>query len=208
MVGLVATILCRWKWTMIPSCCFMLFVTIKVALASRHASARAAGASYWDALQPFLMGTAVYLMYYGRRRSAESTWSFYFWAGEALVAFYVMKSSLPTNHNAPNIILLSSACGVVAGVATLLLRGRFWRYACLMGGQATCALMCVLVFPILEMILEEIMKEKLRKIGDKIRAHSKRMEQLQQQQKNSIHVDNHKIQTETPPPKSGNAKKQ
>jgi hypothetical protein len=210
MVAVVATILCRWKWTMIPSCAFMLFVTAKVALASRATANRAAGASYMDALQPFLMGTAVWLMYYGRSSSSTSTWSVTFWAGEGLVTFYVMKSSvpIPERNKEVNIVLVSGACGVVAGVATLLLRGRFWRYTCLICGQAALALLCVLVFPVLEMILEEIMREKLHKIGDKIRAHSKRMEQLQQHQQllhlglqqsqnNSIHTTNKK--TETPP---------
>eukprot|EP00978_Attheya_sp_CCMP212_P013739 scaffold34590_cov37-Attheya_sp.AAC.2 len=219
MVAVVVTILCRWKWTMIPSCLFMLFVTAKVALSSRQTANRAAGASYMDALQPFLMGMAVWLMYYGRSSSSSSssssTWSVTFWAGEGLVTFYVMKSSLPVPPNgatAKNVVLVSGACGVVAGVATLLLRGRFWRYTCLICGQAALALLCVLVFPVLEMILEEIMREKLHKIGDKIRAHSKRMEQLQQlqqqqlhhQQQNSIH---NTVKTETSPT-SGNTKKQ
>ena len=37
-------------------------------------------------------------------------------------------------------------------------------------------LVVVIAFPIMEMLLETILNEKLRKVGDKIRAHQKQLE--------------------------------
>ena len=37
---------------------------------------------------------------------------------------------------------------------------------------------CVLIFPIMEMILESIVEEKMRKVGEKIRQHDRRMREL------------------------------
>ena len=61
---------------------------------------------------------------------------------------------------------------------SLWLRGRFWRYATLLGFEGVIALLVVLAFPVMEMILESIVEEKMRKVGEKIRAHDARMKEI------------------------------
>lgn len=65
---------------------------------------------------------------------------------------------------------------VVAFILTLWLRGDLWKYLTLIILQICVAIVLALLFPIMEMLLEAILNEKLRKVGDKVRAHTKRME--------------------------------
>jgi glucan phosphoethanolaminetransferase (alkaline phosphatase superfamily) len=65
---------------------------------------------------------------------------------------------------------------VAALLITLWLRGMFWRYATIVGLEAFLAIVIALAFPLMEMVLEEIVKDKLRKVGEQVRAHAKRTE--------------------------------
>lgn len=44
-------------------------------------------------------------------------------------------------------------------------------------------MLVVLAFPIMEMILESIVEEKMRKVGEKIRAHDVRMKEILRRKK-------------------------
>lgn len=65
---------------------------------------------------------------------------------------------------------------MVALFLTLWLRGNAWKYATLVGLELFVAVVAALAFPIMEMILEQILNEKMRKVGEKVRAHSERLE--------------------------------
>ena len=71
----------------------------------------------------------------------------------------------------------------LAFIFSLIMKGRFWRYLTLLGFQAVLALLVVLVFPIMEMVLESIVDEKMRKVGEKIRAHDARMRSIRKSSK-------------------------
>ena len=68
-------------------------------------------------------------------------------------------------------------------ILSLWLRGRFWRYTTLLGFEGVIALLVVLAFPVMEMILESIVEEKMRKVGEKIRAHDVRMREMLKRKK-------------------------
>ncbi|KAL7546871.1 hypothetical protein ACHAWF_010219 [Thalassiosira exigua] len=152
-----------------------------------------------DALSPMVIAFGLFMMYRGRRilaspagdgetdvkaagdstapgdASAEAylewTWTFLF--GEALVMTCFFSNSF---ENRPTALLIPFA--VVSTLLSSWLRGRFWRYATLLGFEGVVALLVVLAFPIMEMILESIVEEKMRKVGEKIRAHDERMKRL------------------------------
>ena len=71
----------------------------------------------------------------------------------------------------------------VSLLLSLWLRGKFWRYTTLLGFQGIIALLVVMAFPIMEMILEEIVQDKMMKVGEKIRAHDARVKELLKKRK-------------------------
>lgn len=100
-------------------------------------------------------------------------WSWTFWLGETTVMSSFLCNSFEKQTR-----------GIIVGFSifslllSLWLRGKFWRYSTLLGLEAFVAMLIVIVFPIMEMILESIVEEKMRKVGEKIRAHDKRMKEL------------------------------
>jgi len=127
-------------------------------------------------------------MYRGRRfliPSEDETeakvyieWSWTFWFGEMLVMALFMNNSV--EQKSPLIVVVFMT---LAFIFSLIMKGRFWRYLTLLGFQAVLALLVVLVFPIMEMVLESIVDEKMRKVGEKIRAHDARMRSIRKSSK-------------------------
>ena len=56
-------------------------------------------------------------------------------------------------------------------------KGRWLRCGLVVVMELGVALMAVLVFLIMEMVFEEIMREKLKKVGEKVRAYAKVLEE-------------------------------
>ena len=100
-------------------------------------------------------------------------WSWTFWFGEALVMSLFVSNSFEKHTR--SLVLVYVA---VSLLCTLWLRGRFWRYTSILLIEGVIAMVCVVVFPIMEMILESIVEEKMRKVGEKIRQHDRRMREL------------------------------
>lgn len=99
-------------------------------------------------------------------------------AGETLVMTLFISNSFENRPPA-----LTGAFAIVSFLVTLWLRGKFWRYATLLGFEGIIALLIVMAFPIMEMILEEIVQEKMRKVGEKIRAHDVRVKEFMKKRK-------------------------
>jgi hypothetical protein len=93
-------------------------------------------------------------------------------AGEILVVIMFTYNSVP-NNNSPYLAL---GVASLAFVLTLWLRGNPWKYATVVALEAMLAILAALAFPVMEMILEQILQDKLRRVGDKVRAHSERLE--------------------------------
>ena len=73
-----------------------------------------------------------------------------------------------------------AAVGVFSALAALWFRGKFWNYAIVIGLELFLAVFIALAFPIMEMVLEAILNDKLKKVGDKVRAHHAQMERYYQ----------------------------
>jgi hypothetical protein len=64
-----------------------------------------------------------------------------------------------------------------SAIVAFFLHGKLWRYVMVEVFFGVLLILAALVFPILEMILEEIIRDKMSKVGEKIRAHSLRIEE-------------------------------
>jgi len=105
--------------------------------------------------------------------TAYLDWSWTFWFGEALLMSLFVSNSFEKHTRS-----LVLVCVAVSLLCTLWLRGRFWRYTSILMIEGVIAMVCVVIFPIMEMILESIVEEKMRKVGEKIRQHDRRMREL------------------------------
>lgn len=154
-----------------------------------------------DVFPPLIIAFGVFCMYRGRRflipdvveeannvvvgDSSNATnndqmssvtyasWSWTFWLGETMVMTSFMSNSFE-KRSLPLVVAFT----VVSLLLSLWLRGQFWRYATLLGFQGAIALLVVMAFPVMEMVLEEIVQEKMRKVGEKIRAHDARVREM------------------------------
>lgn len=152
-----------------------------------------------ESFSPMVIAFGVYCMYRGRRYVMITTpdtadasiaeevgvvgtatiattyleWSWTFWLGETTVMSSFLCNSFEKQTRG-----LIVGFSIFSLLLSLWLRGKFWRYGTLLGLEAFVAILIVIVFPIMEMILESIVEEKMKKVGEKIRAHDKRMKEL------------------------------
>lgn len=173
MMGLVSIFLVRYRITLIPSLLFLIFIAYRIhSIAQQNNTA----ASSSDLMSPIMIGVGLVLMYRGR--TLDDPWSWTFWAGETLVMIMFVYNSIPEKNTA-----MATIVAFASTLSTLWLRGNLFKYATLVGLEVFVAIIAALAFPIMEMILEQILKEKMRKIGEKVRAHSQRLEAYHSSQK-------------------------
>lgn len=157
-----------------------------------------------DTLSPMVIAFGIFCMYRGRRflvdASSDATdntvvgdgtqvevetpatyldWSYTYWLGESIVLTLFITNSFEGLLTRTILALFS----ILSLLLTLWLRGRFWRYATILGFEGIIALLVVMAFPIMEMILESIVEEKMRKVGEKVRLHDERMREVLRRKK-------------------------
>lgn len=174
MIG--TTVVSRFKIALLPLVLFLLYTAYGIKKVS--------GSKPLEIAVPLCLALGVIIMHAGRATiplesdpttfvATTSTWLFFF--GEMVTINVFFQTSLPHPATTPSPIIHGvTAC--ISFVLAFALQGRFWRYAVVVACEGFLALLTVLIFPVMEMLLEEIMNEKLKKVGEKIRAHGKRME--------------------------------
>lgn len=79
MMGVVATVLVRYRITLFPALCFLVFVAYRV----HSISQTNADASSMDMMSPLMIGAGLVLMHRGILIVDDSSsWTWTFWAGE------------------------------------------------------------------------------------------------------------------------------
>ena len=115
--------------------------------------------------------------------AADGTQSNHFllyWLGESMTIFMFTHNSLESKPSLSNPIYLGSI--LIFGIlAALWFRGKFKTYGIVIGLEIFFAIFIAVSFPVFEMILEAILADKLKKVGDKIRAQHKAMERYYQE---------------------------
>jgi len=200
LMGVVSVLLSRYTILTIVTLGMLVFLSTRIYsalnVAAKGANVKLNLLSLKDVGVPLLIAVGVFSMFRGRRFVMENdtsgednqvvgdsttvqetiyhSWTWTFWFGETLVMTLFLANSF--EKRSPALLALFTT---ISGIFALWLRGQFWRYATLLGFQGVIALLVVLAFPIMEMILEQIVEEKMKKVGEKIRAHDARLRELQ-----------------------------
>jgi hypothetical protein len=176
MLGAVSVFLIRYRLALYPMLLFLGYIAVQIA---GKASLR--GGSVYettgpkqqmsDVLSPLAIAVGLLLMHSGR--NTETNWTWIFWMGESVVIVMFALNSL---EFIPRTAVGIGALSLVAGLLALCFRGKFWNYSIVIGLEVFMALFVALAFPVVEMVLETVLNEKLRKVGEKIRTHHRQME--------------------------------
>lgn len=180
MMAMTSVFVVRYKYLALIGILFLLYTAFQIKRASLS---NPNIVTSFDILSPMLIASGVAIMYVGRGVEENNYWTKTFWIGEALIMTMFCLNTLAAKESSalrPNIVL-GIGIYIVFAIVALLLRGKGWRYLTLLGIEMMFALAAVLIFPIMEMILEEIMNEKLRKVGDRVRLYNKHMEESYKQ---------------------------
>lgn len=163
MMALVSLLIVRYVWTLLPALMFLAFIAYRI-----HAVA----AGPMEMGSPFLIGIGLLLMYQCRTTSGVI-----FWIGESLViAMFTLNSMGGVVKSSSHYL----GVGVFSTLSALWFRGKFWNYAIVVGLEVFLAIFIAMAFPIMEMVLEAILNDKLKKVGDKVRAHHHQLERYYQ----------------------------
>ncbi|KAL7558521.1 hypothetical protein ACA910_008115 [Epithemia clementina (nom. ined.)] len=180
LMGVAAVLVVRYRWTAIPALLFMAYIVVQVVgkASIRGGSVYDTGASLYDAISPILIFIGLFFMFLGRTRGSEEQeakdWTWLFWLGETMVVALFSYNSL---INAPWNIFSYSLLAVAAGLLALWFRGKFYNYLTALVLEVILAVLIAMAFPIMELVLEAILNEKLKKVGEKIRSHHRQLEQ-------------------------------
>lgn len=165
MMGAVSVLLVRYRWTMYPALAFLAYIAFRLVQTSRSA-----GGSPTDVVSPIMIAIGLMLMH----NSIRASWIF-FW-GESLVIFMFTynSSSLPKKP------MIYAGIAALSMLAALWFRGSFWNYLAVVILEAALALLAALAFPVMELVLDAILNEKLKKVGAKVRHHHTMLEKFYQ----------------------------
>mmetsp|Transcript_9799 Transcript_9799/g.27740 ORF Transcript_9799/g.27740 Transcript_9799/m.27740 type:complete len:314 (-) Transcript_9799:159-1100(-) len=164
MMGTISVIIVRYIWTLVPALGFLAFVAFRIYSSSAATSATLA---LTDFTSPIVLGAGICIMY-----SSQNQWA-YFWVGESAVIGMFVYNSLSTLEATKPLII---GIGVFSALAALWFRGKFWNYIIVISFEAFLAIFVAVAFPIMEMVLEAVVNEKLKKVGEKIRVHHQQLE--------------------------------
>jgi len=182
-LGAISLIIARYKLTLFPALAFLAFVTYKVRSVPTNNSL--------ELLSPFMIGIGIIIMYQASSGSWSTTsadglkstrWLLY-WLGESITISVFTSNSMEIKPSLSNPKYLG-AIMVFGIIAALWFRGKFWNYAIIIGLEIFFAVFIAVSFPVFEMILEAVLNDKLKKVGDKMRAQHKCMERYYQQNGN------------------------
>ena len=180
VLGSISLIVSRYLLTLVPALAFLGFIFYKVRSAPID--------SKLELASPFLIGIGMIIMYQASKGSwstvssdgTRSTSWLTYWLGESITIFMFTYNSLESKPSFSSSYLY--AILVFGILSALWFRGRFRNYLIVIGLEIFFAIFIAVSFPVFEMILEAILNDKLKKVGDKIRAQHKVMERYYQQQ--------------------------
>jgi multisubunit Na+/H+ antiporter MnhG subunit len=165
MMGAISVVVVRYRLTLFAALAFLAFVAFRI-----HSVATATG----DYLSPFLIAAGLVVMHQSSQNETLG-WLYpcLYWLGESLVIAMFTYNSVNTVQK-PTLLYLVIA--LFSMLAALWFRGKFWNYILVLGLELFMGIFIAMAFPIMEMVLEAILNDKLKKVGDKVRAHHQHLE--------------------------------
>ena len=181
MMAAASLFITRWKYTTIPAILFLSYTSLQIYQA-RNKETTGPLITTFDIISPLCISTGILLMFFGRSDSEQGPWTKTFWAGEALVMTLFCLNTLSSREATTLRPSLPLSLGLyfIFGLLALYIRGKGWRYISCLSIELGCALVAVLVFPMMEMLMETLIDEKLKKVGERVRLYSKVMEETYQ----------------------------
>jgi hypothetical protein len=184
MMAVTSVFVTRWKITSIPVILFLLFTALQIYRAGKKAENLGAQSpiSTFDIASPILVAVGVFTMCFAKSTVYSETpgeWSKLFWMGEVLIMTMFCLNTVASKEAGTTLrptLGLGIGFYIFFGLIALYIRGKGWRYITCLAIELGCALTAVLVFPIMEMIMDTLVDEKMRKVGERVRLYSKVME--------------------------------
>ena len=168
-MGCVSLLVVRLTWLLYPLLACLTSAFVSLWQRSSHSPV----VYKTGAIRALAMAAGLLLMHRGyQQMSDNSTWTWTFWCGESFVIFMFTLKSLSMTRNA----FVVPGRAVFAMLAALWFRGDFWNYVTVLVLEATLMCLVVVAFSVVEVMSEEILNEKLKKVGDKVRARHAAME--------------------------------
>ena len=177
LLGAISLIVARYRITLFLALSFFIYIGYKV----QHGPT----SSRLEVIPPFLISIGMIIMY----QASSGSWStvsedgknnihwLLYWLGESILIFMFTYNSLFEKPSNPVYVGAVLVFGIFAA---LWFRGKVWNYLIVIGLELLLAVFIAISFPVFEMLLEAILNDKLKKIGDKIRAQHKCMERYYQ----------------------------
>jgi hypothetical protein len=188
MLAFASVFVTRYRLLLFPALAVLGFVAYTI----RRSSSSSSNIIYTtrDLASPFLIGTGLIVMYLasvgswsrvvvdavetGNNTTTTAISFWWYWLGETLVIFMFTYNSLNPSYQAmPTVVGGVAVFGILAA---LWFRGKFWNYVMVLGLELFVALFIAVSFPVFEMLLEAVLNDKLKKVGDKVRAQHQYME--------------------------------
>mmetsp|Transcript_15739 Transcript_15739/g.35879 ORF Transcript_15739/g.35879 Transcript_15739/m.35879 type:complete len:314 (+) Transcript_15739:3-944(+) len=180
ILAVISVFVARYRLTLAPALAFMAYVAYTVRVESNETSI--------VTMSPLVISIGVLIMY----QASSGSWSavsedgvqsnhwLLYWLGESITIFAFTFNSVEEKPTFAEPLYLGGL--VVFGILSALwFRGKFWNYAIVIGLEIFFSIFIAVSFPVFEMILEAILNDKLKKVGEKIRAQHKVMERYYQQ---------------------------
>jgi len=182
ILGAISFVVARYMLTLFPALAFLAFIAYKVRSEPTKNSL--------ELMPPLFIGIGMIIMYQASSGSwstissdgTQSTRWLLYWLGESITISTFTYNSMESKPSLSNPIYLG-AIMIFGILSALWFRGKFWNYLIVIGLEIFIAIFIAVSFPVFEMILEAILNDKLKKVGDKIRAQHKVMECYYQQQR-------------------------
>lgn len=165
-MGAVSIVAVRYRYTFYPSLLFMGYVTVRIV----RQMPKVPGGSLLDTIPPSIIIVGLTIMFHAAWGDSFA-WSFQYWLGETLVIAMILYNSLDflPLRNPP----ILAAIFAFAAVAALWFRGNLWNYLITIGFTVLLAVLIAVAFPMIELLFDAILQEKLRKAGERVRQQHK-----------------------------------
>jgi len=178
-MGFISAVFARYKYLLYPCMLFLLFIAYRITRAHLDKPPKP---TKGDILSPIIIAIAMYIMHSARNQAdldGTDYWSWKFYLAEITFMTLFILNSLTVDKTIPVRPSIAASAGytVLAAIACTWIRGRLWRYGIIVVLELILALLAGVIFPTMEVVLEEIMREKLKKIGEKVRAYAKILEE-------------------------------
>ena len=177
LLAVVSIIIVRYWFFVYPAYMFLLYTIYRMISLQQQSKTNASigPVSIYDTIPTTGIAIGIFLMNRSITLSTTTarTWTTQYWIGEGLVIAMFMYNSFSGMSVIQSLkpMIVWGVIGISSALIALWFRGNLWNYVIVIVIIAIVALLVAMAFPIMELIVDAILNEKLRKVGDKVRHH-------------------------------------